>query len=73
MGRRRRRTDALAAGGASSLRSGGGIEAFGGLLGTTQCLKVKLVYNDMMIAVMVALWLTEGPWLRCCVEVAGRS
>ena len=43
MGRRRRRTGALAASGASSLRSGGETEGFGGVTGTTQCLKVKLV------------------------------
>ena len=24
-----------------------------------------------MIEVMVVMWLTEGPWLRCCVKVAG--
>lgn len=29
----------LAAGAASSLRSGGGTEGFGGVTGTTQCLK----------------------------------
>lgn len=55
MGGRRRRTGALvvAAGGASSLRSGRGTEDFDGVTGTTHCLQSRLLIKRYEVTVVM--------------------